>query len=60
MSTDDVLLTVVEAAALLRVSTGTVKALARSRQLPAIKVGRAWRFSRAALLSHVERGQGAL
>jgi len=49
-------LTADEAAALLRVSTKTVLALARDGTLPGEKVGRAWRFLRDDLLDYV-RGE---
>jgi excisionase family DNA binding protein len=42
-------LTTREAAKILKVSAATVKALARAEELPGRKVGRQWRFSRAAL-----------
>lgn len=51
-------LTVAEAAELLKVSPSCVRELARDRQIPARKVGRAWRFSRDALLDWV-RGSGS-
>lgn len=41
------------AAALLKVSTKTVLKLARIGRLPARKVGREWRFVRAALIDYV-------
>lgn len=40
------LLTVQETADLLRVDPDTVRRLARQRELPAVKVGKEWRFSR--------------
>lgn len=43
-----------EAAELLRVTPRTVKQLAGSGKIPARKVGQGWRFSRAALLKHLE------
>lgn len=49
---DDVL-DVNAAAALLKLHPDTVTQLAASGDLPARKVGRAWRFRRAALLEHV-------
>ncbi|HEX3316494.1 MAG TPA: helix-turn-helix domain-containing protein [Solirubrobacteraceae bacterium] len=52
-STDREVLTVEQAAVLLQVDTETVRALARDGELPARKVGREWRFSRAALLRWV-------
>jgi excisionase family DNA binding protein len=50
---NDEILTADEAAALLKVSTKTVLKLARDGDLPAQKVGRAWRFSRSELVAHV-------
>ena len=47
------ILTADEAAALLRVSTKTVLALARSGALRGEKVGRAWRFVRSDVLGYV-------
>jgi len=46
-------LTTEEAAALLRVSSRTVLALARDGILPGEKVGRAWRFLRSDLLQYL-------
>lgn len=47
---DDEVLTLEEAAALLKVSETLVYQLARSGSLPGRKVGREWRFLRSALL----------
>lgn len=57
MSEDHEVLTADEAAALLRVSTKTVLALARAGTLPGEKVGRAWRFVKTDVLAYV---RGAL
>lgn len=57
MAEDHEVLTTDEAAALLRVSTKTVLALARSGSLPGEKVGRAWRFVKSDVLAYV-RGSG--
>lgn len=46
-------LNVQEAAELLEVSVWTVRELAHRGELPARKVGRAWRFSRKALLDYL-------
>lgn len=54
---DPDVLTAEEAAALLRVSTKTLLALAREGEVPGEKVGRAWRFLRAELLGYL-RGTG--
>lgn len=48
-------LTVQEAAGLLRISVSTAKRLAAAGQLPgAAKFGNQWRVSKAALLEHLE------
>lgn len=57
MPEDREVLTTEEAAALLRVSTKTVLALARAGLLRGEKVGRAWRFVRSDVLAYV---RGAL
>lgn len=49
MSTMHDVLTVKEAAEFLRCSPDTVKRRARAGELPASKIGRAWRFRRADL-----------
>jgi excisionase family DNA binding protein len=46
-------LNVEEAAKLLGVSVWTVREEAHAGRLPARKIGRAWRFSRQALLEHL-------
>ena len=48
-------LTATEAGSLLRVSSKTVKRMAAEGRLPARRVGRAWRFSSAALLDWLAR-----
>ena len=58
MAEEQEVLTADEAAALLRVSTKTVLALARAGSLPGEKVGRAWRFVRSDVLDYV-RGAAA-
>ena len=52
--TDREVLTVEQAAALLQVNPETVESMAREGELPARKVGREWRFARAALLRWLE------
>ena len=47
----DEVLTPDEAAELLKVSKKTVLRHARAGELPAVKVGRAWRFRRSQLLA---------
>ena len=49
-------MTAAEAAALLRVSESTAKRLATRGEVPAVKVGRAWRFNRAQLHAYL-RGE---
>lgn len=49
LDTEEVL-TADDVARLLRVSAKTVKRMAGDGQLPAQRVGRAWRFSRVAVL----------
>ncbi len=49
-------LTTEQAAELLQVSTATLKAKARAGLIPAAKIGRAWRFSRPALMKWLETG----
>lgn len=56
MAEEHEVLTTDEAAALLRVSTKTVLALARGGTLPGEKVGRAWRFLRSDVLALVRGG----
>lgn len=58
MAEDHEVLTTDEAAALLRVSTKTVLALAREGTLSGEKVGRAWRFLRSDVLALVRGGSG--
>ena len=48
-------LTAEEAAELLRVSLTTVLKESRLGLIPGVKVGREWRYSRAALLRHLAR-----
>ena len=45
-----------EAAELLEVSVWTVRDMAHRHELPARKIGRAWRFSRQALLDYLANG----
>ena len=49
------ILTAEEAAALLRVSPQTVLKESRLGLLPGVKVGREWRYTRSALLRHLEQ-----
>jgi excisionase family DNA binding protein len=58
MSSDSEILTSEEAATLLKVSNKTVLKLARVGDLPAQKIGRAWRFCRSELLAHVACSAG--
>jgi len=52
-STSDVL-TLAEAANLLKVCEKTAGKLAQTGELPARRVGNQWRFSRRAVLAHIE------
>jgi len=49
------LLTVAEVASAMRISTMTVYRLIKSGELPAVRIGRQWRFRRADLDAWVER-----
>ena len=51
-------LTLKEVAALLRVSPATIYRLVNARQIPAIKVGRTWRFPTHAVRSWMSRVAG--
>jgi len=51
---DHPVLTVEEAAELLRLSAYTVRELARTGKIPARKVGKEWRFSREGLMRWLE------
>ncbi len=51
---DDVVLTVEEVAAFLKLDVQTVRALARTGELPAVKLGKQWRFRRDRLLAALE------
>ena len=57
-NTFEPLLDVVEAATLLRMHPRTLRAKARKRLVPAIQVGRRWRFQASALNSWLERLPG--
>ena len=54
---DEILMTVVEVAKYLRLKPNTVRAMARDGKLPAIKIGRGWRFYKSALQEFVESRQ---
>lgn len=57
------MMTVRETATYLRVSRATIYRLARDEEIPAVQVGRSWRFSRALLdewLDHKMHGQDGL
>ena len=47
-------LTLMEAADLLRISERTMRLLLSNGDIPATKVGGSWRFSRAQLIEYVE------
>lgn len=42
-----------EAAQLLDCEPSTVRERARTRELPAVKIGKSWRFPRTALIEHL-------
>ena len=50
------MLTLAQAAALLQVDERVVRAAASAGELPARKLGREWRFSRAAILDWLAAG----
>lgn len=50
----DLVLTVEEASAFLKLDVQTVRALARSGDLPAVKLGKQWRFLRHRLIEALE------
>lgn len=54
----DEVLTAEEAATLLRVSLQTLLKESRLGRLPGIKIGREWRYSRQALLTHLRQYPG--
>ena len=47
------ILTVMEAAALLKTSRQQIRRMIQNGELPAVKVGREWRISRNALLDYL-------
>jgi excisionase family DNA binding protein len=47
--TNDLLLTPKEAAAYLRVSIATLTRLSRAGELPGVRIGKLWRYSKSAL-----------
>lgn len=54
-----VLLTVPEAANLLRISEQGLRTILREGKLPALKIGRAWRVERDAVRRLMEGGEAA-
>lgn len=54
-TTEPLLLTVKEAAALMRVGRDTTYALVSQRRIPCIKLGKQIRIPRKALIAHLER-----
>jgi excisionase family DNA binding protein len=55
VTVNDPLLTTDEVMAILRVDTRTVYRLIRSRNIPAVRVGRQWRFRRSDLERWLDR-----
>jgi len=47
-------MTVKECAELLKISTTTIYRLVRTGNLPGVKIGNQWRFSRGLIRKHVE------
>jgi len=52
----DPLWTVEDVARYLRLDPETIRALARQKKLPAMKVGKVWRFRKAEILVFLARG----
>lgn len=57
--TEPEILTLTEAAKLLRVCTKTLAKLASEGEVPAMKLGRDWRFSRAAIMRRLNGDRAA-
>lgn len=55
---EEEMLTVTEVATLLRISTATVKKMAGDGRLPAIKIGRQWRFRKVAIDEFIKQQEG--
>lgn len=53
------LMTTADVARWLRVAEPVVRALAKAHAMPAVRVGRNWRFSREAVTRWIERGGAA-
>jgi len=47
------LLTVEEVAQYLRLKPGTVRSLAREKKIPALKVGKSWRFQKSKIMQNL-------
>ena len=60
MDIKEEVLTAGDVASLLRVSEKTVKRMAGDGRLPAQRVGRAWRFSNAAVMEWLASREGGL
>jgi excisionase family DNA binding protein len=58
LSSNDEILTIQEAALLLKIGKRTVAKLAIAKKIPAKKLGAQWRFSRRALLFFIEGNLG--
>lgn len=52
---EDVVMTVHDVAKYLRLSEATVYKLAKDKKIPAIKIGRAWRFQRRVVEEWIKR-----
>jgi len=53
---DDEILITLEAAALLKVHPTTCRALAKNKKIPSQKIGRDYRYSKAAILAFLSAG----
>ena len=54
------ILSTMEAMELLQVSRPTLYLAIHSKQIPALRIGRSWRFSREALLRSLRNGEGVV
>ena len=53
---DDEILTLEEASRFLKLSKSTLYSLVQQKKIPALKLGRSWRFVKAYLLKWLEQG----
>lgn len=57
---EDQILTLEEVSRYLKLNKATVYRMAQSGKIPALKVGKVWRFQRAKLEAWLERQEGGL